>query len=123
MNGPKFTNDFGKGIHNHVHGVVTYTPDLDITKTIEKDALLHTDNLMTRQSFQGRFVKTSRGDRKGKPGRSFEHAEALLDNQLIDEVKTDLLEAGAKADVIVETESRQPEIFVGDEPTPSGIVI
>lgn len=104
-----------RGRHHHHHGVVKLVTQLDIDKIIEADALLRTDNLMTRQSFQGRFKKTRAGDRKGRSGYGPEQADANVEDVTRTMAKVAMEEAAAAADVIVETGTKQAEDFVGED--------
>jgi hypothetical protein len=98
-----------KGKHNHIHGiarhpVVVVTQGQSIGEVIAKDAMLRTDHLITRQSFQGRFRTHAAGDRKGRSGVRTEQIEANLENEAFDERKLTLEQAAAAADTVVETE-------------------
>jgi hypothetical protein len=110
MNGPKFSNDFGKGIHNHIHDNPGNASDnTDLKAVIAKDALLLQDRSTTRAHFQGRFRKTVYGDFKNRPGRADEQSEALQHDYVFEQAKEEaawaaqaIVDAAAADGVIVE---------------------
>ena len=119
-----------KGSHNHIHGipkniVVVTDWDQSIEDIVAKDALLRQDNLITRQSFQGRFVKTHGNSRKNRSGNGPEQVAANIEyferEQTVIEL-AELAEAAAAADTIIETGPRQADDFVGEDPPPSGTI-
>ena len=84
--------------HDHIHGVEK-TVSIDTQAVIAKDAMLRTDNMITRQSFQGRFRKTVFGDFKGRAGRGTEHIEALMEDHEFEDKKAEAVrEAAAVAE-------------------------
>jgi uncharacterized membrane protein YebE (DUF533 family) len=81
----------------------------EVSAVIAKDALLLQDRSMTRAHFQGRFRKTAYGDFKNRPGRADEQSEALQDDYVFNEAKTEaalaaqaIIEAAAADGVVVE---------------------
>ena len=95
--------------HSHIHGVVKFTPDLNISKVIEADAKLAQDRGQDRAHFQGRFRKTAFGDFKGRPGRADEISEAKQDDYVFNQAKEEaalaaaaVTEAAAADGVIIE---------------------
>ena len=79
------------------------------TAIVAKDALLLQDRSTTRAHFQGRFRKTAFGDFKGRPGRTPEHLEGLMEDHEFEDKKAEaartavaVTEAAAADGVIVE---------------------
>lgn len=110
MNGPKFVNDNGEGIHNHIHdNPVNATDNSDLKAVVAKDALLLQDRSLARATFQGRFRKTAFGDFKNRPGRTTEYVEALMDDHEFEDQKAEaagnaaaLTDAAAADGVVIE---------------------
>lgn len=76
---------------------------------IEADAKLVQDRSMDRAHFQGRFRATTYGDFKNRSGHGDEHSEALQDDYVFEEAKTErelaqaaIVDAAAADGVIVE---------------------
>jgi hypothetical protein len=112
--------------HNHIHGISKSLPVVTenqiIGELIAKDALLRQDNLITRQSFQGRFIKTSGNNRKNRSGNGPEQVAANIEYFEREQTVIELAEAAAAADTIIETGPRQTDDFVGEDPPPSGTI-
>ena len=107
-----------KSSHNHIHT----DWDQSTGDIVAKDALLRQDNLITRQSFQGRFVKTHGNSRKNRSGNGPEQVAANIEYFEREQTVIELAEAAAAADTIIETGPRQTDDFVGEDPPPSGTI-
>jgi hypothetical protein len=84
MNGPKTQRD-NHSVHNHIHALAADKPvNVGTQAVIEKDvqSVVVTEAIHAAQhaQFNGRLRVTSFGDRKGRPGRKVEHAEALTEH-------------------------------------------
>ena len=95
--------------HSHTHGVVKLV-NLDVQKVIAKDALLAQDRSAYRAQFQGRFRKTSSGDRKNRTGYSPEMRDAQVEDHEREDIKIEqaaqaeaIASAAADAGVLIET--------------------
>lgn len=111
MNGPKFVNDFGKGVHSHIHDLpVNASDNIDIKQVVAKDAALVQDHTTDRAHFQGRFRATTFGDFKNRS----DHAPELLEAQIEDHEREDAKALATEAAAELETAAAATGVIVED---------
>ena len=98
--------------HSHSHGVVKLV-NLETVAAVDKDrdiAFKLAEVASNRQTFTGKVRPTAYGDKKNRSGQGLEHAQALIDNQIIADSQAQaamVVEAAAHEGIIME-ESQKP---------------